>query len=256
MINKPLLIDLDGILRIGSELAPGLQEFFDFIEKNNVEACIISNTSLSHAEYISKWFEERNITCPIPVMTAADATKLYVQSKYTRCAVYGSSMVKELFGGMLNYDNPEVVVVGDMGKDWSYDILNEIFRYVLDGAGFLAMQKNKYWRAPGDDKLVLDAGSFIKAVEHATGTEAELVGKPAAVYFHSGLEKLGYPKNTKFVMIGDDLETDIKGANDLGSESVLVFTGKTDYPLPDDVPSEPAYQAKDLYEVVKLLERM
>jgi ribonucleotide monophosphatase NagD (HAD superfamily) len=67
---------------------------------------------------------------------------------------------------------------------------------------------------------------------------------------------LGYQEETKFIMLGDDLESDITGANNMGSESILIYTGKTQYPLSTNSKVKPTYEAKDLLEVIKLLEKL
>ena len=44
----PLLIDLDGVLRLGKSLAPGLKEFLlRFLTDNSLRAAILSNTTQS-----------------------------------------------------------------------------------------------------------------------------------------------------------------------------------------------------------------
>ena len=45
-MRKPLLIDLDGVLRIGDSTAPNIKEFLNFIETNKIPACILSNSTL------------------------------------------------------------------------------------------------------------------------------------------------------------------------------------------------------------------
>ena len=78
-MKKPLLIDLDGVLRIGKNPAPGLGELLSFITSENIPACIISNSTLSNAEMIRKFFDENKIELNIPLMTAADAAYNYVK---------------------------------------------------------------------------------------------------------------------------------------------------------------------------------
>ncbi|GJQ63154.1 MAG: hypothetical protein SCALA702_22070 [Melioribacteraceae bacterium] len=167
-MKRPLLIDLDGVLRLGKTPAPGLEEFFSYIASSDRKCAIISNTTLSTAESILAYFDERNINVPCLLMTAADATAFFIKSKYERAAVFATPTVKELFTGFLDYQNPEVVVMGDMGKEWNYVLLNDIFKFVQSGAELVAMQKNKFWSTP-EDGLLLDLGAFVSAVEYSTG---------------------------------------------------------------------------------------
>jgi ribonucleotide monophosphatase NagD (HAD superfamily) len=81
----------------------------------------------------------------------------------------------------------------------------------------------RYWRAA--DGISLDVGPFVTALEYATGRKALVFGKPAAPFFGAATEKLGLPP-AQVLMIGDDLETDICGAQAAGLKGVLVKTGK------------------------------
>jgi HAD superfamily hydrolase (TIGR01458 family) len=251
----PLLIDLDGVLRIGSKPAEYLNDFFDHLVITGRKACIISNTTLLNAEEIKKFFDKEKISLLFPLMTASDATYLYSKSRYKKVAVYSSDLVKNMFVEMLDYENPEAVIVGDMGKNWTYEILNDIFRKVKDGAGFIAMQKNKFWKTP-EDGLLLDAGAFVKAIEYSTNKEATLIGKPSPIYFQTGLEKLDVDKESEFIMLGDDLETDIKGANDIGAKSILIYTGKTSKPVSPGSEYKPDFEADNLLDVIEILKKV
>ncbi len=136
--------------------------------------------------------------------------------------MYSIESIKKIFADLLVDENPEAVIVGDLVDGWSYDILNEIFRDVYSGADLIAMQKNKFWK-PDGKTLCLDAGSFIKAIEYATSKEALLIGKPSPIYFKAALKILG-EENSDFLMLGDDLETDIVGAqNDRGKRNFNLY---------------------------------
>jgi HAD superfamily hydrolase (TIGR01458 family) len=218
--QKPLLIDLDGVLRLGKSPAPNVQSFLDFLNESRRPSYIISNSTLSSSRDIKKYFIDHSIKCTLPIMTAADATLKYVQNNYRKVSVYCIKRVRELFKEYVTDDRPEAVVMGDMDKNWSYEILTEIFKKVFTGADLIAMQKNRYWKTP-EDGLLLDAGPFVKAIEYAASKEAILIGKPSPIYFQSAMDLLGFPRDEKFIMLGDDVETDIEGAKNLGAETIF-----------------------------------
>jgi len=253
-MNKlPLLIDFDGVIRLGDKPAPDTKEFFNFITKKNIPAFIISNSTLKTSDDIKIFFEKNNIGFNIPAMTASEAALKYVRDNYKTVKVYCIKSIKKLFADLLVDENPEAVIVGDLVDGWSYDVLNKIFRDVYAGADFIAMQKNKFWK-PDGKTLCLDAGSFISAIEYATGKEALLIGKPSPIYFKTALKLIADDENASFIMLGDDIETDILGAQQIGGKGFLIFTGKTKYPLPDDIKILPGYKAKNLSEVIEVLE--
>ncbi|GBC89227.1 Sugar-phosphatase AraL [bacterium HR13] len=76
-----------------------------------------------------------------------------------------------------------------------------------------------------DGKLSLDAGPFIKALEYATEKNAIVIGKPSYEFFTVVLEYLkARPEET--LMVGDDIEFDVLGAQKFGMRGCLVKTGK------------------------------
>ena len=65
----------------------------------------------------------------------------------------------------------------------------------------------------------------MAALEYATGKKAELMGKPSPEFFQIALKDMGSsPDQT--AMIGDDILTDVAGAQKLGMQGILVKTGK------------------------------
>ena len=68
-------------------------------------------------------------------------------------------------------------------------------------------------------------GRSIVALEYATGTLAEVVGKPSPDFFEMALAELrASPDET--AMIGDDINSDVGGAQNVDMMGVLVKTGK------------------------------
>ncbi len=65
----------------------------------------------------------------------------------------------------------------------------------------------------------------VAALQHATGIEPVVLGKPAEPFFVAALAALdAAPRDT--LMIGDDIRGDIGGAQGVGIRAVLVRTGK------------------------------
>jgi ribonucleotide monophosphatase NagD (HAD superfamily) len=65
----------------------------------------------------------------------------------------------------------------------------------------------------------------VAALEYATGRPARLVGKPSPGFFRLALEGMGVPAG-EVAMVGDDVENDVKGAQEAGLVGILVRTGK------------------------------
>jgi len=71
----------------------------------------------------------------------------------------------------------------------------------------------------------MSTGPFVAALEYATGTKAELMGKPSPEFFQMGLRDIG-ASPSEAAMIGDDILTDVGGAKAIGMKGILVRTGK------------------------------
>ncbi|NIT58869.1 MAG: TIGR01458 family HAD-type hydrolase, partial [Aliifodinibius sp.] len=94
----------------------------------------------------------------------------------------------------------DCVLVGDAEKAFSYDHLNEAFRTLMNGATLIAMGNNRYFR--DGEKLSLDAGPFVKALEYASGKEAIVIGKPSRDFFMSAISGMSCNPD-EIMMIGD-----------------------------------------------------
>jgi HAD superfamily hydrolase (TIGR01458 family) len=251
-MNKiPILIDFDGVIRIDDNPSPDAGEFLNFILENNIPSCIISNSTLKTGNGITQFLVDNDLPSGVPAMTATDATLHYISEHYKKVSVYCVDEIKQLFSNHIDDENPEAIIIGDNGEQWDFQMMNEIFNKVYNGVELVAMHKNKFWFPEG--KLSLDAGAFINAIEYASGKTATLIGKPSAIYFQSALSLLGFPNGSDFIMIGDDIDSDIIGAQQAGGKGILIYTGKTNYPLKEDSQIKPDFEAQNLTGIVEII---
>jgi len=160
------------------------------------------------------------------VFAAPHAAVEYCKGKeYTAIdlVVPDREMEKDFSCFNLNVKSTQAVVLGDMGREFTFDLLNSIFKKILNGAELVAMHKNKYWHS--GDELTLDLGAFVSALEFSAEKEAVLIGKPSPYLFQLAARPWGIPFQSIY-MVGDDMVGDIGGANNVGMRSVLVKTGK------------------------------
>ena len=250
----PILIDFDGVINLYGKPAPYTKEFLDFLVEQKLSSFILSNSTLKTSEDVRNFLRENNLPANMPIMTASDAALKYVENNYKRVSVYCVDKVKEEFKNYIDDNIPQAVIVGDMADNWSVEIINEIFLKVHNGADLVAMHMNKYW-SPEKNKLLLDAGSFISAIEYAASKKAILIGKPSPIYFQTALEMIGYSAQSSFIMVGDDIESDIKPTQQLGGTSILILTGKTKLPLSQNLKMKPDFIVNDLSEVIEVLKK-
>jgi HAD superfamily hydrolase (TIGR01458 family) len=118
----------------------------------------------------------------------------------------------------------DVVVLGDLGERWTFALLQEAFEQLMAGAVLVALSRDRYFRQ--GDRLALDAGPFVAALEYAAGATAAVAGKPSPAFFEAAVRSLGLTSGQSVAMVGDDLWSDVQGAQRAGLQGWLVRTGK------------------------------
>jgi HAD superfamily hydrolase (TIGR01458 family) len=116
-------------------------------------------------------------------------------------------------------------VIGDLGDLWDYRTLNRAFRLLHNNpdAKLIALGMTRYWMAA--DGIALDVAPFVVALAHASGRKPLVFGKPSASFFCAAANRL-HMSPEQLLMIGDDIEADIGGAQAAGLKTALVKTGK------------------------------
>lgn len=223
---RALLVDLEGTVYQGQRLIPGAVEALAEAEKRGTPHRFVTNTTSRPRSAVVRELAAMGFTVdPDRVFTAPRAAHAHlVRRGLTRCDFLVNPPLLEDFPGIAHDETaPEAVVLGDMGEGLTYSRLNRAFRHLLSGAEFVTLARNRYWRS--ESGFMLDLGAFAAALEYASGRQAVLAGKPAAEFFIAALEGLGVAPG-EAAMIGDDLESDVGGAQAAGLKGILVRTGK------------------------------
>jgi len=221
-----LLIDLDGVLHVGRRPVAGAVEKIAALQGLGMPHCFVTNTTTRPVSELSRELSQMGFAIDAEsILSAPKAAKGYLESKHNpRCKLLVRRDVLAEFADCRQSDGAaDAVVVGDIGAAWSYELLNDVFRLVMDGAELIALHRNRFWQT--ENGLELDIGAFIAGLEYATGKQATMVGKPSEAFFRAALKRLGLPAR-QVAMIGDDIDSDIGGAQALGMAGILVKTGK------------------------------
>ena len=236
-----LLFDLDGTVYQEGRAIPGAAEALEVLRRRGLPFRFTTNTTGRPRTALAARLREMGIPArPEEILSAPAAAARWLRDRGVRRAqLLVAEATFEEFPDLEIVDrDPEVVVVGDLGERWTFPLLNQAFRNLMDGAELLALQRNRYWRTEGG--LSLDGGPFVAALEHGSGKTATLVGKPGPAFFAAAARELGLPPE-RIAVVGDDLESDVAGARAAGMLGIAVRTGKY---RPQD--EERARQAADL----------
>lgn len=223
---KGVLFDLDGVLYVGGKPIAGSIEAIASIQSAGLACRFVTNTSTQSVNSIQQKLQRLGFTVAASqIMSAPQAAINYLsQHPNPVCKLLLADDVKQDFKAFAQSDTQaNVIVVGDIGDAWTYELLNEVFERLMDGAQLIAIHKNRFWQT--ERGLQMDIGAFIAGLEYASQTESLIIGKPAPAFFKAAINSMQLNAN-EVVMIGDDIDSDIGGAQSAGIHGVLVKTGK------------------------------
>jgi HAD superfamily hydrolase (TIGR01458 family) len=227
MAIRGVLLDIDGVLHVSMQPIPGAADTLRWLDQHGYATCFVTNTTTSSRAALVQKLQA--IGLPIAedrVMTAPVATAGYIRQHYPGKRVWlltKGDTAEDFWGIDLVQDHADLVVIGGAEELFTYEAMNHAFRMLMDGAQLLATHANLYWRAQGG--LQLDSGAYVRALEAATGQHATILGKPDRAFFEQALRSINIPAY-EAMMVGDDIENDIGGAQHAGLRAVLVCTGK------------------------------
>lgn len=223
-----VLVDLDGTVYEGGELVPGAAAAIGRLRDAGVPLLFTTNTSRKSRRDIivslsSMGLEVRGEE----VFSAPVAAAEWLADRDVRRIqlLLPESTHDDFTGFEITAEDPEMVLVGDLGPGFTFERLNAAFRSLRAGAGLVAVHRNRFWLP--EEGPTLDAGPFVAALEYAARVEATLVGKPSAAFFRTAASRTGVPLE-RLAVVGDDVESDVAGARAAGLVSIQVRTGKFD----------------------------
>lgn len=221
-----LLLDLDGTVYEDGQAIAGSADAVRALRDGGVSVRFVTNTTRVPRSTIAQWLGDVDVAASADdIFTPALAASAWLSRRGVhRVALCLPEHAFEEFADFeIADERPDAVVVGDLGAGWSFEMMNRVFRWLLDGVEFLALHRNRYWKTEG--QLVLDVGAFVAAFEYATGRTATLVGKPSRPLFEAAARSMNLDLSA-VAMVGDDLLADVAGAQAAGCQGFLVRTGK------------------------------
>ncbi len=221
-----LLIDIDGVLYVGDHAIAGAADTIQLLADRGLPYRFVTNTTTQSREQMAAKLQAMgfNIQAPSILSTpAATAAYLQQQNHHSCHCVVGDTIRAEFAGFDSDTETPDAIVIGDIGPNWSYELVNHLARQVMDGAELIALHKGRFWQT--EEGLQVDIGAFVAGIEYVTGVTATVIGKPSPAFFDTALQALQCTAE-QVLMIGDDIESDVGGAQRCGIRGALVKTGK------------------------------
>ncbi|ADP84230.1 TIGR01458 family HAD-type hydrolase [Pseudofrankia inefficax] len=226
---RAVFLDIDGVLTISWRALPGAAQAVRQLRDAGLAVAFLTNTTSRTKAAIGAALRSAGIEArDDEIITAATIGAAYLRRHHP------GARVRLLNSGDITADlpdvrwaapdeQPDVVVLGGAGPEYSHAALTQVLRDVLAGATLVALARNFYWAT--SEGMALDTGAYLAGLEQAAGTRAEVVGKPAPAFFSAALDLVGVTAG-EALMVGDDLTSDVLGAQAIGLTGVLVRTGK------------------------------
>ena len=227
---RAILFDMDGVLYNSEEPIPGAAETLAWLRERKIPHLFVTNTTSRGRDALTAKLGRFGIPAsPDEIMTPCEAAADWLRSRNDgSVALFLRPAARAAFDGLECLpDDAEsgarYVVIGDLGSAWDFRTLNRAFRllHANPAATLIALGMTRYWKAP--DGISMDVAPFVAALENASGRKALVFGKPAPAFFQAAAE--GVPSG-EILMVGDDIESDIAGAQAAGMQAALVRTGK------------------------------
>jgi HAD superfamily hydrolase (TIGR01458 family) len=225
-----ILLDIDGVLHVSGEAIPGAAEAVRALRADGHRLGFVTNNTTRARQTLAHELRGMGIELDEEEITTTPlAAGRLLQGKRV-LALTMAAVHEDLARHVeLVEEDAEVVLVGgadetdETARVFGYASLNRAFAALQDGARLVCLHKNRWWQTSRGP--LLDSGAFVAGLEYAADVEAAVVGKPTRAYFEAALGELGADPPDA-IMVGDDLEADVRGGKGVGMRGVLVRTGK------------------------------
>jgi HAD superfamily hydrolase (TIGR01458 family) len=224
-----ILLDIDGVLHVSGEPIPGAVEAVTRLRAQGHALRFVTNNSTQSRPQLAEQLRSLGFELDdeeLQTTPRAAARELAGKRVF---ALVMAAIVPDLEGIELVGEHADAVLLGgcdettEPNQVFSWMNLGQAFAELQMGAELYCLHKNKWWQTSRGP--LLDAGAFVTGLEYATDVDATVLGKPSPAYFAAALDALAAEPELTW-MVSDDVEDDVRGAQQFGMRTALVRTGK------------------------------
>lgn len=224
-----LLIDMDGVIYGGDVMIPGADGFIKYLLDHNIPFSFMTNNSQrTRLEAVRKLHKLGMEVTEKHIYTSAMATGKFLSTQIPKGTAYvlgeGGLITSLHENGITLVDNdPDFVVLGE-GRNFTLEMVQRAVDMILAGAKFITTNRDPSPKKKGWANLGIAATTAM--IEEATGIKGFVIGKPSPVMMRYARKALGL-EAAETTIIGDTMDTDIRGGVQMGYKTILVLSGIT-----------------------------
>jgi glycerol 3-phosphatase-2 len=224
-----VILDLDGCVWVGDTATPEAPEAVAELRAAGKQVAFLTNDARrSPEEYVRKLWSlgVRASLEEVVTVGAAIQFRLAARERTTAYVIGSPAIYRHVTGaghrvvnGPSRATEARIVVVA--GHDeFDYSELRGATQAILAGAELIGANRDRTF--PREDGMWPGTGALLAALEYATQTTAQTVGKPEPEIFRVALDRLGHGRT---LVVGDRLDADLAGAAAAGLDGAIVLTG-------------------------------
>lgn len=254
---KALIVDMDGVLWRQSQPIGDLPHIFQKIRHKGLKITLATNNAtLTVEQYLQKLASFGVQLTAEQIVNSPQAAAVYMTQHFQRGStifVIGKDglrqeMLKQGFNITNDQEHQNVAAVV-VGMDWDlrFEQLCRATLLLRSGAEFIATNSDRTFPTP--QGLIPGVGAILALLETASDKKPIVVGKPDPLMYKIALERMDVSPS-ECLVVGDRLETDILGGQQLGCQTALVLSGVTTAEQAEAWSPSPNLICNDFEEVI------
>ncbi|MGB0099101.1 MAG: HAD-IIA family hydrolase [Nocardioides sp.] len=245
------MLDLDGVVYVGGRAVPGAPEHLAQARAAGQRLAFITNNASRPPQRVAAQLRELGVEADVEdVVTSAQAAARVVGERFgagARVVCLGAEGLLQALEAEglvpVGADDEAVAVTTGYGPEvrWA-EIMRAAVR-IRDGLPWVASNTDATF--PAEFGVAPGHGVQVDMLRRFSGVDPIVAGKPERPLLDETVRRVG---GRRPLMVGDRLDTDIKGARRAGIDSLLVMTGVTGLAelVAADPRERPTFVAPDL----------
>jgi 4-nitrophenyl phosphatase len=249
-----IILDMDGVLWRDQQAIGDLPWIFNTIHQLNWKVSLATNNATrSVDQYLEKLRYFGVDLSPESIITSGETTAEYLHKKHPdggNVFIVGEPGLERTLAqkGFTHSEKDVLAVISSFDRHLTYDKIKRAALLVRAGAPLIATNADLTFPMP--EGLVPGAGVMLAAIVASTQAQPTIIGKPAPEMYYLAIERMQVSQKATLV-VGDRLETDIAGGQEIGSKTALVLSGVTSPQAAEKWQPAPDWVTDDLTALLK-----